>query len=87
EPFVLAALIMTTILHSIAAVSRSRCQYILRTLEVVLYGAFVWCNTQSGNGSELTIAQDDLVNSLPEDVRTALSHLGLEPEFLRYACC
>ncbi|RDX40504.1 hypothetical protein OH76DRAFT_1307036, partial [Lentinus brumalis] len=87
EPYVVAALVMTTVLHSVAAVSRMYGQYILATLEAVLFGAFVWCNTQGGGRPELTPAQARVLETLPADVRTAMSWLGLEPDIVRHACC
>ncbi|RPD53703.1 hypothetical protein L227DRAFT_467796, partial [Lentinus tigrinus ALCF2SS1-6] len=87
EHFILAALIMTTVLHSLIATSRPHTQYVLITLQAVLSGAFAWCNTQLQHSPRLTAGQSDLLNKLPDDVREAIKSLGLEPDFVRYACC
>lgn len=78
---------MTMVLHSMAATARLQVQYILAVLETVLYGAFVMCNTASGLPPGLTPEQASVMNSLPKDVRTVASLLGLEPDIVRYACC
>lgn len=87
EHFILAALVMVAVMHSIAAASRMYSAYVLRTVEAVLVGAFLWTNTRSGGPSVLTPSQASLFSQLPRDVTVALSWLGLEPDFLRYACC
>ncbi|KAI1783100.1 hypothetical protein LXA43DRAFT_865627, partial [Ganoderma leucocontextum] len=87
EPFVLAALLMVIVLHSLAAASRVYAQYILAAVQAMLYGAVVWCNAQSGWPSSLTPAQATLLQSVPDDVRTILTSLGLESDIIRYACC
>ncbi|OJT11998.1 hypothetical protein TRAPUB_11455, partial [Trametes pubescens] len=85
EPFVLAALIMTTILHAVHSVSRVDSNYILATLRVLLFGAFMFCNR--GRGSQLTAAQRLMLQTIPKDVRSALKKLHINPEIIRYACC
>ncbi len=90
EHFIIAALIMTTILHALAATSRMHCGYILATLQAVLYGAFVWCNTRSTSSTApgtLTPDQAALLSHIPDDVRGAIKDLGLEPDIVRHACC
>ncbi|KAI0827477.1 hypothetical protein BC628DRAFT_1318722, partial [Trametes gibbosa] len=83
EPFVLAALVMSTILHTIHAVTRADSHYLLTTIRAILFGAFVFCN----GGRRLTSAQDSVLQTVPKDVRTALKHLHIDPEIVRYACC
>ncbi|KAH9854780.1 hypothetical protein C2E23DRAFT_725463, partial [Lenzites betulinus] len=85
EPFVVAALIMTTILHALHGVSRNDSHYVLATIRVLLYGAFAFCRTPSS--APMTEAQQAVLASVPKDVRTALKRLHIEPEILRYACC
>ncbi|CDO76809.1 hypothetical protein BN946_scf185033.g6 [Trametes cinnabarina] len=88
EPYVAAALIMTTLLHAVASVSRPYSNFVLATLRVLLHGAFVYCNrTSSADPSALSAPQRDIVNTIPKDVRTALKALGIAPDFLRYATC
>lgn len=82
----LAALIMASILHSLAATSRLFSDYILATLQVVIFGVIVWCNTQSGQLG-MTPGQRDLLNKVPDDIRNVLSLLELEPDIVQYACC
>ncbi|KAI0364054.1 hypothetical protein BV20DRAFT_907829, partial [Pilatotrama ljubarskyi] len=85
EPFVLAALIMTTVLHAIHSVSRLDSNFVLATLRVVLFGTFIFCNR--GRRPPITPAQRKVLRSLPKDVRTALQRLHIDPEIVRYACC
>ncbi|PIL26911.1 hypothetical protein GSI_10049 [Ganoderma sinense ZZ0214-1] len=87
QPFVLAALIMSIVLHSLAAVSRVHVDYVLATLQAVLYGTVLWCNAQSGDSSDLTPSQASWLKTVPGDTRTVLTSLGLEPDIIRYACC
>ncbi|CDO72139.1 hypothetical protein BN946_scf184962.g82 [Trametes cinnabarina] len=87
QPWLLAALIMASVLHALAAVSRADLQFVLKTLEVVVYGAFAYCNASSGSASSLTAAQSLLLGEIPSDIRTVLSRLDLEPPILEYASC
>ncbi len=75
---------MTSVLHTIAATSRPYTRYILVTIQVVLLGALLSCNSPRQG---LSAEQAALLNHVPDDVRTVLSNLGLEPDFMRYACC
>ncbi|PIL31020.1 hypothetical protein GSI_05714 [Ganoderma sinense ZZ0214-1] len=86
QPFILAGLIMASILHSLAAASRLCSDYILATLQVVIFGAFVWSNTQTGQ-AVLTPGQEELLTKVPDDMRTVFKDLELEPDLVRYACC
>ncbi|KAI0653767.1 hypothetical protein C8Q70DRAFT_876659, partial [Cubamyces menziesii] len=85
EPFVLAGFIMTCMLHAIHAVNHLDSHYILATLRVVLFGAFMFCN--QSRRSSLSPAQQAVMQSIPTDVRTALKKLGINPEIVHYACC
>ncbi|RPD53228.1 hypothetical protein L226DRAFT_440630, partial [Lentinus tigrinus ALCF2SS1-7] len=87
EHFVLAILIMTTVFHSLVATSRDHSHYILTTFQAVLFGAFMWCNSQLGYPPRLIPAQTDVLHSIPEDIRATIKKLGLEPKISRYACC
>ncbi|KAI0715878.1 hypothetical protein C8T65DRAFT_522164, partial [Cerioporus squamosus] len=87
EYFILAAMIMTTVLHSLTATSRTQSSYVLTTIQAVLFGAFAWCNTHLPHAPRLTPGQSDLLNKIPDDVREAIKSLGLEPDFIRRACC
>ncbi|KAI0655865.1 hypothetical protein C8Q70DRAFT_922769, partial [Cubamyces menziesii] len=85
EPFILAALIMTTILHTVHAVTRADSNYLLATIRAVLFGVFMFCN--KGRRSSLSSAQEAILQSVPKDVRTALKRLNIDPEIVRHACC
>lgn len=87
QPFLLAALLLVVVLHTLSSVSRSESSYILSTLEVVLYGAFAYDASGRGLPQTLTTAQNAFFQELPRDVRTAMSMLDLEPEYTLYACC
>ena len=87
QPFVLAALIMTVVLHALAGTARERVQYVLATIEVLLYGSFAFSRS-SGDTSLQTDADHALVlKHIPRDIRSAISTLGLEPDVVVYACC
>ncbi|KAH9846513.1 hypothetical protein C2E23DRAFT_743882, partial [Lenzites betulinus] len=85
EPFVVAALIMTTILHAVHSVNRADSNYVLSTIRVLLFGAFMFCN--KGRRASLTAVQQGVLNTIPKDVRTALKRLNVSPDIIRYACC
>lgn len=81
EPLVLAALIMVTIVHALAAVSRPVTGYILSALKVVLLGVLTLTKQRA------TPLQSALMEHLPKDVRTAMKLLGVVPDIITYACC
>ncbi|KAI0654536.1 hypothetical protein C8Q70DRAFT_880098, partial [Cubamyces menziesii] len=83
EPFVLAALIMVSMLHAIHSVTRADSNYVLATIRAVLFGAFMFCN--QGRRSTLTSRQETLLRTVPKDVRTALKRLHIDPEIVRHA--
>ncbi|TFK80421.1 hypothetical protein K466DRAFT_474517, partial [Polyporus arcularius HHB13444] len=88
QPFVAAALVMTTLLHAVASVSRPYSNFILAALRVLLHGAFLYCNQTSSPASPaLSLRQRDIVKTVPKDVRAALKALGIAPDILRYAAC
>ncbi|OJT15383.1 hypothetical protein TRAPUB_8050 [Trametes pubescens] len=85
QPFVLAALIMVTILHAVHGVNRVDSHYILTTIRVLLFGALAYCGMAGGTAP--TEAQVILLKTVPKDVRTALKRLNIDPEIIRFACC
>ena len=88
QPFVVAALIMTTLLHAVASVSRPYSNFVLATIRVLLHGAFAYCNrVSSQSSSTLTAHQRNILRTVPKDVRTALKALGVAPDIVHYACC
>ncbi|KAI0350461.1 hypothetical protein OH77DRAFT_1413006, partial [Trametes cingulata] len=91
QPFILAALLVTSALHTLSGVSRPAANLILTTFRVVLVGAFLSCSKEdsapSKGFSPVSRSQQDLLHSIPQDVRTALSRLNIQPNFIRYASC
>ncbi|PIL24708.1 hypothetical protein GSI_12594 [Ganoderma sinense ZZ0214-1] len=88
QPYVLAGLLMATVLHSLAATARMPVQYVLRVLQVVLYGAFLYCNSTSGSKTtSLTPDQKSILETVPIDIKTIINDLELSPDFIRFACC
>ncbi|KAI1786039.1 hypothetical protein LXA43DRAFT_839945, partial [Ganoderma leucocontextum] len=90
EPFIVAVFVLASVLHSVAATSRSCSAFVLAAVEAILFGAMVWCNAKAGteagkNG--LTPTQVETLNDIPDDIRGVLSFLGLEPDIVHYACC
>ncbi|OSC96417.1 hypothetical protein PYCCODRAFT_1379203, partial [Trametes coccinea BRFM310] len=83
EPFILAGLLMACVLHAIAAVRGSNMRFVLVTLQVMLFGCLTYCNASV----HLTPAQHNIVNAIPDDIRTVLSALKIEPDITRYASC
>ncbi|KAI1788016.1 hypothetical protein LXA43DRAFT_895304, partial [Ganoderma leucocontextum] len=85
--FILAALFMVTILHSVASLARPYTQFILQTLRVVLFGALTY-ETNSTAQAVLSATRDTLLGHVPVDIRTILSSLHLEPTgIVEYAMC
>ncbi|TBU36326.1 hypothetical protein BD309DRAFT_838011, partial [Dichomitus squalens] len=81
--FLLAGLLMVTILHTLSDVARPDAAFALSTLKVVIFGAF----TFSTAGNALSPPQHALLNKAPSDIRTVLTRLGVEPNITRYASC
>nr|VWO97532.1 Adenylate cyclase (EC (ATP pyrophosphate-lyase) (Adenylyl cyclase) [Ganoderma boninense] len=85
-PFVLAALFMVTILHTVASVARPYTQFILATLQVLLFGVLSW-HTNPIAKAMLDASQDAILQRIPLDIRSALSFFDLEPDIVAYAAC
>ncbi|KAI0711693.1 hypothetical protein C8Q76DRAFT_571196, partial [Earliella scabrosa] len=87
QPFILAGLLMVVVLHSIASAARLKSEFILATMEVIVFGSFMFCNSLPSPPSPMCISQADALRSIPRDMKTALSVLEVEPEIVEYACC
>ncbi|KAI1783120.1 hypothetical protein LXA43DRAFT_904206, partial [Ganoderma leucocontextum] len=89
KPFILAALLMATILHSLASVSFPQTTYLLSTLRAVLFGALtVSCVVDpSTTTPQLSFEHQQLLNHIPLDIRSVMKLLHLEPDLLTYASC
>lgn len=85
-PFILAALCLVSILHTMAGVARPQVQLVLATLQVVLFGAFTWESSPAVRNI-LSETQSAVLHRIPLDIRTALSSLCLEPNIIIYAAC
>ncbi|KAL7279763.1 hypothetical protein ACG7TL_006170 [Trametes sanguinea] len=90
-PFLLAALLMVAILHTLSAVAFPAAQYLLATLKVVIFGAFTMSNAARSRSSSaeagLTPEQQSILQSMPLDLRTVLEGLEAIPDIVSYACC
>lgn len=82
EPFLLATLMMASIIHCLGSANRLEANYVLITIRAVIYSA--WGFLHAGR---LTTAQSALLKQIPDDVRAALQFLNVEPEYTLYACC
>ncbi|RDX45349.1 hypothetical protein OH76DRAFT_1300383, partial [Lentinus brumalis] len=83
QPFLVAALTMVSIAHTMAAVSRPVAGFMLSALQVVLVGAmFVERSRHSA-----TPMQRALMTIIPKDVWSAMKLLGLVPDIKKYGCC
>ncbi|KAL7283106.1 hypothetical protein ACG7TL_002531 [Trametes sanguinea] len=96
QPFILLGLLMMSALHTLCGTSRPATNLILVTLRVVLTGAFMACNGHSVHShtahnprsrDSLSDFQQKVLDSIPRDIHTTLSHLKVETEFIRYATC
>ncbi|KAI0360932.1 hypothetical protein OH77DRAFT_1365392, partial [Trametes cingulata] len=87
EPWLLAGLMMSAVLHALAAASRPHLRYVLATLQAMVYGLFMYSNRTSGGPATLNPTQSSLFSSIPSDVRTVLADLRLEPDIVRFASC
>ncbi len=83
--FLVAALFMVSVLHTLAGVSRTHTQLILATVQVVIFGAMTYHHPIAQ--SLLSKAQKSLIRKVPLDIRKALKTLALEPEITVYATC
>ncbi|OJT08644.1 hypothetical protein TRAPUB_460 [Trametes pubescens] len=68
EPFILAALLFVTVLHALAASNRLTAQYGLTAFQVMLFGAFMYCNISHGQPRALSDNQLDLLATIPDDI-------------------
>ncbi|KAI0675875.1 hypothetical protein C8Q78DRAFT_988356 [Trametes maxima] len=88
QPFVIAGLIMVVALRSLASVAYPKAQFALATVEAVIYGAFVFSSAALTSRPTLTLAQAEVLRSIPRDPETIISTLGVEPTgIVHYACC
>lgn len=85
QPFLIAALFCVTVLHTLATLSRSDSAYLLAVIRVIVFGAFIFEGRSSH--PSLSAAQQEVLRNIPLDIRTVISSLDLEPEYLLYACC
>ncbi|RDX40105.1 hypothetical protein OH76DRAFT_1366695, partial [Lentinus brumalis] len=91
QPFILVALLVTSTLHTVSGLNREAADLVLMMMRAILTGAFIACNKSRrrnrARSSPLTSEQQEILDSVPRDIRTALSHLKVEPEIIRYATC
>ena len=92
---------MISAIHTLSGADRKAANLVLEALRFFLIGSFISCNKGASKtstaplstslvarkSSQLTPAQQALVDSIPRDIRTVLSQLGVQPEIIRYACC
>ncbi|KAI9057614.1 hypothetical protein FKP32DRAFT_1536412, partial [Trametes sanguinea] len=81
QPCILLALIVTSALHTLSGVDGNAANLVLGMVRAVLTGAFIACNGRASPRPSKTL------DSIPRDIRTVLSRLGLEPDVVRYATC
>ncbi len=82
--FLLAGLLMVTLLHTLSAVAFVQAQFIFSTLRVFIFGLL----TLSTGVSRLTSSQRSLLDKIPLDARTALKKLGAQVnDIIQYAVC
>ena len=81
--FLLAGLLMVTVLHTLSDIARPDAAYALSTLKVVIFGAFTFCTASN----VMSPPQHDLLREVPSDIRTVLTRFSIEPNITRYASC
>ena len=81
EPFIVALLMMASVLHAMVGVSRLIVSYMLTTFQVVVLGGMF------ATQKSATLLQSTLMDAIPKDVWTALKFLGLVPDIVTYVCC
>lgn len=74
---------MLSSLDVLGGVPDEKLSLILAGMQVLLVGAFMFCN----KGGVLSPEQEALVADIPSDPRTARAKFGIEPDFIPYACC
>lgn len=91
QPFVLAGLLVTSALHTLSGLNRDAANLVLVMLRAALVGVFVMCSkSRSNSARDALFTPPDhraILDSLPRDVRTAISRLKLQPNVVRYATC
>ncbi|KAI0648741.1 hypothetical protein C8Q79DRAFT_876325, partial [Trametes meyenii] len=83
EPFLLAGLLMVTVLHTFSGVAFPAAQYVLATLKAVIFGAVTFNRIQAAS----TRMAQELIGNVPADLRTIIDMLQLGPDIVQYACC
>ena len=81
--FILAALLMVTLLHTLSAVAFVQAEFILNTLRIVIFGVFTW----STGSSMLKREEQALLDQVPMDIRTVFARLALNPDIVEFAAC
>ncbi|KAJ3559008.1 hypothetical protein NM688_g599 [Phlebia brevispora] len=79
RPYILAIFLLVVVLHSMAAVARHEATLVLATLRFAIFAALA-------TNHDVSIA-NRMVNEIPKDIRTILSALNLELEYMLYASC
>ncbi|CDO75322.1 hypothetical protein BN946_scf184517.g5 [Trametes cinnabarina] len=89
QPFLMAGLVMVTVLHTFAGVSFPAAQYVLATVKVLLLGAFTleMFDLPGSPTPLLSPAQQAALRGVPLDLRTVLDLLQVNPNIVSYACC
>ncbi|KAI0644125.1 hypothetical protein C8Q79DRAFT_914175, partial [Trametes meyenii] len=83
QPFLVAALIMVSVLHSLAHVAYPYTKLVLMTMKVVIFGALTMGNSRLALSTE----HRNFLKQIPSDVRTVMKFLALEPDITLYATC
>ncbi|KAJ3534922.1 hypothetical protein NM688_g7054 [Phlebia brevispora] len=79
KPYILMAFVLVVVLHSMAAVARHETTFILASLRFMIFTALA-------TNYDIATA-NRMISDIPKDIRTVLSSLNLEPEYIIYASC
>ncbi|KAI1789833.1 hypothetical protein LXA43DRAFT_891990, partial [Ganoderma leucocontextum] len=81
--WLLAGLLMVTVLHTLSNIARPDAAYALSALKVVIFGVFSWSSAMN----ILSVPQQDLLGEVPADIRTVFTRLGVEADIIHHAAC
>ncbi|KAI0355757.1 hypothetical protein OH77DRAFT_1402453, partial [Trametes cingulata] len=87
QPYILLTLLIISAVHAISGLNSDAANLVLGAIRVVLTGAFIASNKTTSPPVLRALEQQTTLDSIPRDIRTVLSQLNVEPDFVRYACC
>ncbi|KAI6139556.1 hypothetical protein BKA82DRAFT_4020058 [Pisolithus tinctorius] len=85
---VLACITVVVTLHLLSNMPRNASNFLLDAVQLIVLSACEWAMTSLGGNIPLPLFHDSLqFQSWPQDLRSAICTLNLDPELNIYACC